>query len=113
MDGPLKERMLDEVRYKLSKHYLPKLIEELSKRHIKISDPLRPNFVTFEPPTELLPEETRPYSIFFEVVKDQKRKRRLFLNVQSAYLLDHMTKQLKDAKKINFPVILRRAYKGE
>lgn len=105
--------MLDEVRYKLSKHYLPRLVQELSARHIKVADPERPNFVTFEPPKELLPGETRPYSIFFEVVKDSKRRRRLLLRVQSAYLLDHMTKQLKDAKKMNFSVILKRAYKGE
>ena len=112
-DGTEKIRMLDEVRYKLSKHYLPKLIAELSNRHIKIADSSRPNFVTFEPPTDLIPNENRPYSIFFEVVKDSKRKRRLLLRVQSAYLLDNLTKQLKDAKKMNFPVILRRAYKGE
>lgn len=112
-DGPRKNRMLDEVRYKLSKHYLPRLIQELSARHIKVADPSRPNFVTFEPPTGLLPDEKRPYSIFFEVVKDSKRKRRLLLRVQSAYLLDHMSKHLKEAKKMNFPVILKRAYKGE
>lgn len=111
-DGSRKKRMLDAERYALSKHFLPRLVQELACRHIKVSDPDRPNFVTFEPPTDLFPDERRPYSIFFEVVKDTRRKHRLLLRVQSAYLMERVSKQLQDARKMNFSVILKRAYTG-
>lgn len=53
------------------------------------------------------------YAVFFDVGKDQKRRRRLILRVQSAYCLAHgLTKRQKEAKKVNLDVLLKAAYEG-
>lgn len=109
MDGS-EQRVLDRKRYQLSRQYLPKLILELPTRHVQVADPTRPNFVTFEIPPIVTGEQPVRYAVFFEVKRDRKRKRRVLLRVQSAYILDEPSKRLLKADKMRFQVILKRAY---
>lgn len=103
-------RVLDRERYLLSRQYLPQLILELPTRHVQVADPTRPNFVTFELPSMATKEQPIRYAVFFEVKRDRKRKRRVLLRVQSAYILDEPSKRLLKADKMRFQVILKRAY---
>ena len=109
MDGSIR-RVLDKTRYELSREYLPRLIQELQTRPIKVADPARPNFVTFEirPAEPGAPPSN--YAVFFEVRRDSKRKRRLLLRVQSGYVLETLTKRLREAPKMSFRVILKNTY---
>ena len=109
MDGS-ETRVLDRERYRLSRQYLPQIILELPTRHVQVADPTRPNFVTFELPSMVAGEPPIRYAVFFEVKRDRKRKRRVLLRVQSAYILDEPGKRLLKADKMRFQVILKRAY---
>lgn len=109
MDGS-EPRVLDRERYQLSRQYLPRLILELTTRHVQVADPTRPNFVTFELPSMATGAPPLRYAVFFEVKRDRKRKRRVLLRVQSAYILDEPSKRLLKAEKMRFQVILKRAY---
>lgn len=109
MDGS-ERRVLDRERYQLSRQYLPQLILELPTRHVQVADPTRPNFVTFELPSMATGEPSIRYAVFFEVKRDRKRKRRVLLRVQSAYILDEPSNRLLKADKMRFQVILKRAY---
>jgi hypothetical protein len=66
--------------------------------------------VTFELPSVATGEKPIRYAVFFEVKRDRKRKRRVLLRVQSAYILDEPSKRLLKADKMRFQVILKRAY---
>lgn len=101
-------RVLDPERYALSTQFLPRLIEELEKRHIKSTG--KENFMTIE----IIEKsgQSVPYVVFFDVFKDLKRKRRLLLTVQSAYVKEDSTNRMKSGKKVNFPVLLRAVYEG-
>ena len=103
-------RVLDRERYQLSRQYLPQLILELPMRHIQVADSTRPSFVTFELPSMATGEPPIRYAVFFEVKRDRKRKRRVLLRVQSAYILEEPSKRLLKADKMRFQVILKRAY---
>ena len=109
MDGTEK-RVLDRERYVLSRQYLPKLIWELPTRHILVADPTRPNYVNFELPVTTPGAEPKRYAVFFEVKKDEVRRKRMLLRVQSAYILYKPSKRLLRADKMRFQVILKRAY---
>jgi len=109
MDGN-EVRILDRERYQLSLRYLPQLILELPTRHVQVADSTRPNFVTFELPPMATGQQPIRYAVFFEVKRDRKRKRRVLLRVQSAYILDEPSKRLLKADKMRFQVILKRAY---
>jgi len=109
MDGS-ERRVLDRERYQLSRRYLPQLILKLPTRHVQVADPTRPNFVTFELPSMAAGEPPLRYAVFFEVKRDRRRKRRVLLRVQSAYILDEPSKRLLKADKMRFQVILKRAY---
>lgn len=50
--------------------------------------------------------------MFFEVKRDSRRKKRILLHVQSAYLLDTLTDRKKKAGKVRFHVLLKAAYEG-
>ena len=53
------------------------------------------------------------YAVFFDVEKDNKRRRRLILRIQSAYLLTRgLTKRQKSAKKVGWNVLLKAAYEN-
>ena len=103
-------RVLDLERYELSKCYLPSLILELPHRHIQFADTKRPNFVIFELPPGQEEASPRRYGVFFEVERDKKRKLRVLLRVQSAYLLDNVSHRLMKAGKISFKTLIKRAY---
>ena len=79
--------MLCEERYELSRRHLPHLIKDLRKRSIQIARDHPPNYVTSVPldDTASLP---RRYVVFFEVSRDNKRKGRLILQVQSGYVIE-------------------------
>lgn len=109
MDGRTR-RVLDETRYALSRQYLPRLIRELPVRQIRVADPSRPNFVTLELPPAAPGAAPQHYAVFFEVKKDQQRRHRMLLRVQSAYVLDRPARRLLQAEKMRFPVILKRAF---
>lgn len=104
-------RVLNEERYILSKTELPKIIAELHLRHITVADEgKRGNFVTIEHITQA--GEKRYYGVFFEVEKDKKRRGRIILRVQSAYLLNGLTKRQKAAKKVRFEVLIKAEFEG-
>lgn len=108
MDGKI-PRVMDQQRYELSLKYLPQLAHDLGKRHIRIADESRPNFVTVELQPTNAGEEPLHYAMFFEVKKDRSRKRRMLLRVQSAYILENPSRRLLGAKKMRFHIILKRA----
>ena len=109
MDGGEK-RVLDEVRYALSRQYLPGLILDLPNRHILVADRARPSFVTFELPRSAAGAPAAWYAVFFELKKDSVRRKRMLLRVQSAYVLETPSKRLLNADKMRFQVIMKRAY---
>ncbi|WP_244106065.1 hypothetical protein [Paraburkholderia phenazinium] len=78
---------MDPQRYELSRRFLRHIVSNLSNRHITVADEKQPNFVTLEQMNA--DGTTSLYAIFFEVKKDNSRRRRLMLRVQSAYVLDH------------------------
>jgi len=105
------ERVLDPVRYQLSRTLLRKLITELPSRHIVVANVQSRNFLTWE----VQRETGRPsiYAVFFDVEKDQQRRQRLILRVQSAYVLDQgLTRRQKEAKKIRLTTLLKAAHEG-
>jgi hypothetical protein len=102
-------RVLDLERYEMSRNYLPSLIQELEQRHIQIADPSRPNFFSYEV-TDRAGKSTT-YAVFFEVQKDAKRKKRLILRVQSAYVVE-LNKRQRNAKKVTFGKLLSTTYLG-
>jgi DNA-directed RNA polymerase subunit H (RpoH/RPB5) len=104
-------RVLNEERYLLSKTQLPKIMAQLHQRHITVADEgKRGNFVTIELINQV--GEKRYYGVFFEVSKDKKRGGRIILRVQSAYLLNGLTKRQKAAKKVRFEVLIKAEYEG-
>lgn len=104
-------RVLNEERYELSKTELPSIVKNLAQRHITVADGgKRDNFVTIEVITQA--GEKRYYGVFFEVEKDKKRKNRMILRVQSAYLLSDLTKRQKNAKKVRFEVLIKAVFEG-
>ena len=105
-----KMRVLNQQRYDLSKAFLPRLVKELSTRHIKVIGGARPNYLTVETIAQDGAEVL--YTLFFEVLKDQKRKKRILLRVQSAYIVEFMTEAQEKARKVNLPVLLRAVYEG-
>lgn len=103
-------RVLNAVRYRLSLEFLPRLIKALPQRTIQIAGDEHRNFVTLEERSEA--GGLLRYAVFFDVKKDSRRKRRLVLQVQSAYSLDVLTKRQRSAGKVRFATLLRAAYQG-
>lgn len=103
------KRILDRARYELSRQHLLPIVKNLPARRILLADPSRPNYVTIEIPS-IAGEKPQHYAIFFEVERDKLRQKRVLLRIQSAYVLEQMTKRLQQAEKINFSVLLKRAY---
>lgn len=107
------QRILDPVRYALSKEFLPHLVHRLPEQKIIVANDQQRNFMTWElhPPIGTAPAST--YAVFFDVEKDNNRKRRLILRVQSAYLLtEGLTKRQKSAKKVGWNILLKAAYEN-
>jgi len=103
-------RVLCERRYSLSLNHLPRLIKELPRRVIRIARESPQNFVTIERVD--LGERVPPphYVVFFELSRDTKRKRRLVLKVQSAYLKDPFDPALSKGRKVSFAKLLKATF---
>lgn len=100
-------RALCERRYELSKRHLPEIIRELRKRTIQIARDYPQNFVTTKP-VEGSDERGQQYIVFFEVTRDNKRKGRLLLQVQSAYAVDFSAyERFRVRRRISFLNLLR------
>lgn len=103
---------MDPMRYELSRLFLRDIVSNLSNRHITVADEKQPNFVTLEHVNAN--GTTSLYAIFFEVKKDNSRKRRLVLRVQSAYVLENgLTKRQMKGGKVGFETLLRATYLGK
>lgn len=109
MEGNVR-RILSPERYALSREFLPKLVAELAARHIRVIGGATQNYLSFE--TIDRNGKAVHYSVFFEVIKDPRRKKRILLRVQSAYLLEDFTKRLANARKVNLKVLLKAVYEG-
>ncbi|MCE4061041.1 hypothetical protein LXM60_12585 [Pandoraea sputorum] len=103
-------RVLCPERYALSRKILRKIVLSLGARRITLADDRRPNFVTHEHVDAL--GRKALYAVFFEVERDRRRKR-LILRVQSAYVLEGgLTRRQREAKKIALITLLRNIHKG-
>lgn len=112
-DNGRERRVLSPKRYEFSKELLPRILKELSSRNIQVAASDRQNFVTFEEIDEQSVVLYR-YAVYFEPTRDRRRKKRIVLQVQSAYVLDgELTKRQQKAGKVNFHTLLRKVYKGE
>jgi hypothetical protein len=110
-DDGREQRVLDPVRYTLSRLLLRDLILTLGNRSIIVADERRPNFVTVQETNT--DGTTSIYAVFFEVEKDKTRRQRLILRVQSAYLLEQeLTKRQRQAKRVGLKTLLRATYEG-
>lgn len=110
-DDGRERRILDPVRYAFSQTHLRPMIDELGRRHIIIAHDARKNFMCWDIVDRSGVSHT--YAVFFAVERDEQRKHRLILRIQSAYpLVGGLTKRQKGAKKVNLNVLLKAAYEG-
>ena len=86
------------------------MIRDLPDRTIQAAGTDASNFMTLEVVDPA--GQKKHYAVFFEVKKDSRRKKRILLHVQSAYLLDTLTDRKKKAGKVRFHVLLKAAYEG-
>ncbi|HEY1398694.1 hypothetical protein [Roseateles sp.] len=100
-------RVLCEERYSLSSLHLPRIIKDLPKRAIRIAREQPQNFVTVESVTGKTGASQQHYVLFFELSRDTKRKRRLILKVQSAYLKHPFDVSLTRGRKVSFAKLLK------
>lgn len=109
-DDGRERRVLNDARYQLSRLYLPRLVRELPQRRIQVTGTEAQNFMTLE----FLDAAQTPqrYAVFFEVERDSRRKKRVLLRVQSAYVLEVLTRRQQTAGKVSFNVLLKAAYEG-
>lgn len=110
-DNGREQRVLCPERYEHSKQFLPRLVKELSGRTIQVAATDRQNFVTFEE-RKADGSLLYRYAMYFEVTRDTRRKKRLLLHVQSAYVQQEVSKRQKNAGKVSFANLLRAAYAG-
>ncbi|GAB2903590.1 hypothetical protein GCM10027093_46080 [Paraburkholderia jirisanensis] len=111
-DDGREQRVLNPVRYELSRSLLKKVVTSLPSRRIVVADERQPNFVTLE--NVNADGSTSMYAIFFEAQRDKSRKRRMILRIQSAYVLDDgLTKRQTKAQKIGFATLMRATYLGK
>ncbi|WP_413195413.1 hypothetical protein [Pararobbsia alpina] len=110
-DDGRERRVLDPDRYFVSKQYLRSIVRTLAERRIFVADRTRRNFVTLENIDHL--GISSMYAVFFDVRRDQTRKRRLILQIQSAYVpCSTSHRPIKHAGKVGFGTLLRAAYTG-
>lgn len=103
-------RILDPERYALSRKFLLKIVQELRTRYIKATGGETANYMTIEVADES--EIPMKYIVFFDVKKDNKRRKRIILRIQSAHTREELTNRMKSGKKINFSVLLKAIYEG-
>lgn len=105
------QRLLDPCRYDLSVQCLRGLVLSLPEQHIIVAQPRRRNFMTWRAPPA--GHAGAVYAMFFSVERDARRKGRMILRVQSAYLLDGgLTKAQKEGRKVRLGTLLKAAYEG-
>jgi hypothetical protein len=110
-DDGRERRVLCRERYEISRRVLRDVMTTLATRRITLADDRQPNFLTVE--TTDLFGASSIYAVFFEVLKAKTRKRRLILQVQSAYRLDDgLSKRQRNAKKVTLRSILLAAMEG-
>lgn len=105
------QRLLDPSRYALSRLWLRGLVLSMPEQHIIIAQARRRNFMTWR----ALPDghANAIYAMFFTVERDTRRKGRMILRVQSAYLLDSgLTRAQKEGRKVRLRTLLKAAYEG-
>jgi hypothetical protein len=109
-DDEGKTRVLCEERYSLSQRLLRQIMESCRQRTIRFGAEYPQNFFTLE---DNAPNPAPGvYAVFFEVNRDRLRKRRLLIQVQSAYRLEVLKKRLRNAGKVRFDTLLKAAYEG-
>lgn len=112
-DDGRERRVLDEVRYELSRQHLRELVRTMPQRRILVAaapSGHASNFMTFDIVQDGAEQR---YAVFFEVERDRaKGRRRVLLRVQSAYLVEKLTSRQKTAKKVSFKVLLKAAFEG-
>jgi hypothetical protein len=102
-------RVLSEERYNLSKSILRPLIEDLPNRRLLVENSRQ--FFVVELSDSENPEH--PYIVFVTIRKDDRRKKRILLRVQSAYRLDKpLTRRQQNAGSYTLQKVLRDTYKS-
>lgn len=109
MEGTVR-RVLDRERWLLSMTHMPSLVQSLKSGPVRVLGGALANYATFKGVD--LDGQAIIYSVFFDVKKDQQRRKRLLLRIQSAYRLDGTTKRFEKAGKVNLLVLLRAIYAG-
>lgn len=109
MEGHVR-RVLNPERWRLSRELLPGLEGHLRSQSIRVLGAPHHNYAIF---TVINAKgQTVNYSVFFEVIKDKNRRKRLLLRVQSAYVPDRLTRKQQGARKVNLDILLLRTYEG-
>ena len=103
-------RVLCEFRHSLSIEYLPRLIRELPRRAIRFARDLSQNFITVELIEGKDQAPAQHYVVFFEVSRDPKRRRRLLLKVQSAYVKEPFEPRLTNGRRVSFSTLLKATF---
>ncbi|WP_431050078.1 hypothetical protein [Roseateles sp. L2-2] len=106
-------RVLCEERVKLSQLRLPALIRKLRSSAIQVAgeDPL--NFMSSEAMDDSDVRDPRHYVVFFQVLRDLKRRRRLLLNVQSAYAKELIRQRQRERRRVSLFKILKTTSLGQ
>nr|WP_297531455.1 hypothetical protein [uncultured Roseateles sp.] len=106
-------RVLCEERLQLSQIRLPALIRKLRSCAIQVAgeDPL--NFMTSEGIDDGDVRHSRHYVVFFQVLRDLKRRRRLLLNVQSAYAKKLIRQRQRERRRVSLFKILKTTSLGQ
>lgn len=103
-------RVLDEQRYHLSRQMLPRLVQALKERHIRVLEGGE-SFVTIEAISQV--NTPVHYLVLFTLRRDRTRKGRFLLRVKTAYVRDVLTKELRTAGKVRFHILLDKTARGE
>jgi hypothetical protein len=110
-DNGRERRVLCPDRYAMSQRLLREIVSNLAAQRITLADEWQSNYVTFK--TTDLHGMVSVYAVFFKVSRAKVRKRRLILQVQSAYVLDRgLTKRQRAAKRVTLRSILLAAMEG-
>lgn len=105
-------RVLCEERYALSQRYLPGLVRKLQRSIIRFARENPQNFLTIEEFAEPRAGERRHYVVFFSVQRDARRKRQLFMQVQSAYVKHPFEAWLTKGRRVSLERLLNATVTG-
>lgn len=109
-DDGRERRVLSPNRYSRSIHHLVELVKTLPTRKIVVANVDQRNLMTVE---FINNETTITYGVFFEVERDNSRKNRVLLRIQSAYdLCNGLTARQRDAKRVKWSTLIKATYEG-